>query len=252
MAETFDEAPDVSSAVPPQSGLPVLLLKVLGGIGITLILISLLLPATRQARPAARRSACKNNLKQIGLALHNYADKYGAFPPAYTVDRYGNPLHSWRTLILPYIDYEPLYNTIDLSVPWDDPVNAEAVKASISTFHCPGTNPGADLTTYLAVVGPNSCLRPDQPRRFSEITDGLDHTLAIVEVPLSSAVHWMSPMDADEDLVLSFAKEAQLPHNSGTHGLFADGHVDFIAATTPADRLRALMTVAGREKIADE
>lgn len=79
-------------------------IKICLAIAIVAISVALFLPATRNVRPAAYRSQCKNNLKQIGLALHNYHDEYQAFPPAYTVDADGKPLHSWRTLILPYME----------------------------------------------------------------------------------------------------------------------------------------------------
>ena len=69
---------------------------------------------------------CANNLKQIALALRNYESVYHALPPAYTVDAEGKPLHSWRTLILPYLEQQALYDKIDLSKPWDDPANKEA------------------------------------------------------------------------------------------------------------------------------
>jgi type II secretory pathway pseudopilin PulG len=97
-------------------------------------LFALMLPAGRVSRPAARRTQCKNNLKQVALALHNYADDHHALPPAYTVDAKGRPLHSWRTLILPYLDEQALYDSIDLSKPWDDPKNADAHEASLFSF----------------------------------------------------------------------------------------------------------------------
>ncbi|HSG73025.1 MAG TPA: DUF1559 domain-containing protein, partial [Planctomycetaceae bacterium] len=101
------------------------LLEVIVVFLVIVVLIALLMPVTRNAGPAARRWACKNNLKQIGLALHNYHDSFGTFPPAYTVDADGKPLHSWRTLILPFVEQQSLYDSIDLTKPWDDPANAE-------------------------------------------------------------------------------------------------------------------------------
>lgn len=79
-----------------------------------ILLLALLMPTTRTANNAARRSQCSNNLKQIGLALLIYHDTYGEFPPAYTVDDKGNHLHSWRTLLLPFLEQKTLYESIDL------------------------------------------------------------------------------------------------------------------------------------------
>src|SRR5262245_46299640 len=80
------------------------LLELLVVVAVIGILIALLLPATRSARPAARRAQCTNNLKQIALALRSYEQDHKALPPAYTVDESGRPLHSWRTLILPHLE----------------------------------------------------------------------------------------------------------------------------------------------------
>src|SRR5690606_17767117 len=77
------------------------------------ILVALLLPAVQSARETARRVQCANNLKQIGLAMHNYMDVNGAFPPAYLADSDGKPMHSWRVLILPYMEHRSLYDRYD-------------------------------------------------------------------------------------------------------------------------------------------
>lgn len=91
------------------------LIELLVVIAIIAILIALLLPAVQQAREAARRSTCKNNLKQIGLALHNYHDTYGQFPIAATGDRDNYPRITWLVRILPNMDQAALYNQMDLS-----------------------------------------------------------------------------------------------------------------------------------------
>src|SRR4051812_10595310 len=66
---------------------------------------------------------CLGHLKEIGIALHNYHADYGVFPPAYVADASGRPLHSWRVLILPYLEQKPLYNRYNFSEPWDGPNN---------------------------------------------------------------------------------------------------------------------------------
>ncbi len=211
------------------------------------ILFFLLLPAGGHSPEASRRSQCKNNLKQIGLALHNYHDKYQAFPPAYTVDASGKPLHSWRTLILPYLDQQALYDKIDFSKPWDDPANAEVFKTCPDFYRCPSTTGPSDQATYLAIAGPEGCLSTTHPRPISEITDGTSNTLMVVEVPVANALPWMSPQDADEQLLLSFGEQTQWHHTGGLHGVLADGSVYFLRGTLEPATWKGLCTVAGHE-----
>ena len=100
---------DVSGS-PKQKKSPIsTVLKLLAVLGIIGIVICMMLPAVRSAREPARRNQCKSNLKQIALALQGYAQVHGALPPAYTTDADGKPLHSWRTLILPFMEEQRLY-----------------------------------------------------------------------------------------------------------------------------------------------
>src|SRR5215831_16651108 len=126
-------------------------------VGILLLLLALFLPNYRGGAPreSARRMQCYNNLRNIVIALHSYESTYGCLPPAYTVDANGKPLHSWRTLILPFIDQQPLYNQIDFSKPWDDPANRTASETRLKLYECPSSTAGKGHTTYLAVVAPN-------------------------------------------------------------------------------------------------
>ncbi len=117
------------------------LIELLVVIAIIAILVALLLPAVQQAREAARRSTCKNNLKQLGLALHNYHDTHNMFPINwmgldYTTNN-GTPSFSWVTYILPYIEQGALYDTINFNLDLIDPNNLAASLQPIPALLCP-------------------------------------------------------------------------------------------------------------------
>ncbi len=219
--------------------------------GIIALVFALLLPFRRNITPSIHRTQCKNNLKQIALALHNYHDDCGALPPAYTIDANGKPLHSWRTLILPYLEQQALYNTIDLSKPWNHPVNSKAFKTTLPIYRCPASELPPNYTSYLASVGENSCFHPTNPRTFSEFTDGTSNTLMVVEFPNEYAVHWMSPLDADEDMIVGFASLGKLAHTGGTQVALADSSVRFLSDHIDPQTLLALFTVAGGETVGE-
>ncbi|MBX3451706.1 MAG: DUF1559 domain-containing protein [Planctomycetaceae bacterium] len=214
------------------------------------VVIALLLPAVRNPREAAHRTHCRNNLKQIGLALHNYHDEYGELPPAYTVDADGKSLHSWRTLLLPYLNKKDLYDRLDLTKPWNTPENAAVFENErLFPFQCPSANHGEFETNYLAIVTESSCLRPIRSLTLSEITDGTANTMCIVEVRQNQAVPWMEPRDLDEAALLTFDQKTTESHTGGRHILPMDGAVRFLSQTTPLETVKALATAAGGETI---
>lgn len=214
------------------------------------LLVALWLPVRRSVRPA-HRSQCKNNLKQIWIALSGYESVYHALPPAYTVDADGNPLHSWRTLILPYLEQKELYAKIDLTKAWDHPVNAEALKSNVLTYRCPSADGPANYTNYMAVVTSNSCFHPTEPRPLSEITDNQMETLLVIEMSSDHAVPWMAPRDADEAMFLAINPTSRLDHTGGMHAAFVDGTVRFLSDKLQTDIRRAFVTIAGNEQLPD-
>lgn len=121
------------------------LVELLVVIAIIAILIALLLPAVQSAREAARRIQCANNLKQIGLALHLYHDVTGKLPPGYVLPNYT----MWQAYLLPYIDQNNVYETLEFDQRWDTPgtPNAFACSHIISTFRCPTAGLPDSMTT---------------------------------------------------------------------------------------------------------
>lgn len=112
--------------------------------------------AINSAVGASRRTACSSNMLDIWVAVDAYHSRYGELPPPYTIDAQGNPLHSWRVLILPFLGEQELYDVIDLNDPWHDPANLALGDRMPGVFGCAehrhheGKSP---TTTYVAVVG---------------------------------------------------------------------------------------------------
>jgi prepilin-type N-terminal cleavage/methylation domain-containing protein len=112
------------------------LIELLVVIAIIAVLIALLLPAVQQAREAARRTQCKNNLKQLGLAIHNYHDTYLSFPPG-GINIGGVYYSNWAVGILPYIDQAPLYNLYNANVTNNNAANSPVVQVKLAAQNCP-------------------------------------------------------------------------------------------------------------------
>jgi prepilin-type N-terminal cleavage/methylation domain-containing protein/prepilin-type processing-associated H-X9-DG protein len=196
------------------------LIELLVVIAIIGVLIALLLPAVQAAREAARRAHCTNNLRQIGLALHNYNQIHGALPPGYVSNwstvwlRETGPGWGWASMILPQLEQGPIYDQIDFRRPIQDPTQSTVRTVPIATFLCPSDNmplrwtasaglvkvsgggilelviPICDVagSNYVGVygigepgVGGDGVFFRNTSVRLAEITDGLSQTLAVGE-----------------------------------------------------------------------
>lgn len=221
----------------------------IGVLGCGGVLVALLLPAVQVSRETARRMQCQNNLKQIVLALHNYHDVYNSMPPAYTVDANGKKLHSWRTIILPFLDASGAHSQIDFNEPWDSPRNLSVAAMMPQVYRCPtdGANPiGSYFTNYLALSGPGTILEDDKPRGIRDITDGTSNTALVVEAS-GSGIHWMEPRDMDVNAFVS--NPGKGTHPGGRNVALGDGSVRFLPDSTPAPVRQALSTRAGNDVV---
>lgn len=128
------------------------LVELLVVIAIIGVLIALLLPAVQQAREAARRMQCSNNMRQIGLALHNYAGTYGIFPLETYYSSYPDGNHyynSWIPCLLPFFEQSALANLYDDNYAFFDIKNKQAIETKLAAFECPSTPGGTQLTPEL-------------------------------------------------------------------------------------------------------
>lgn len=191
------------------------LVELLVVMAIIAILVALLLPAVQQASEAARRTGCKNNLKQLGLALQNYESTHRTFPPGYVArgvlprDPASNETGSgfaWSTFLLPVLDQSPLFQVLQFRQDAIDPVNIAVAATNVTVFQCPSDGGPASFTVsdgvgsyalgrsnYVGVYGIGDLnVAPGAPQgpgmffrnswvRALDIRDGMSQTLAIIE-----------------------------------------------------------------------
>jgi predicted Ser/Thr protein kinase len=211
------------------------------------VLVSLLISGGGTAREAARKSASLNNLRQIGIALHNYHDIYGAFPPAVVTDEAGKPLYSGRVLLLPYLEQGPLYESFTLDKPWDSVENFALSRVELPVFKDPHSDHPRPTTDYFFVTGAGTLFEPGKKVTMGDCKDGLANILVAVEVR-GNGTNWAQPGD------FSVSQPVQLPrghYQGGNLGLFADGSVRFLSADELApSQVRARATIAGGEPLA--
>jgi hypothetical protein len=170
----------------------------MNGMAVNGVMVALLLPAVQAAREAARRMQSMNNMKQIGIAMHNYHDTYKKFPAQAIYDDNGKPLLSWRVQILPFIGQAQLYERFKLDEPWDSPHNIELSKIVVEAYSNPNL-PG-NKTTYLAPAGQGMIMDGDKQRRIAEITDGTSYSIMLLEANREQAVIWTKPEDLAVDV----------------------------------------------------
>jgi hypothetical protein len=240
---------------------------VLGALGSLLIgpalLIGLLLPAVQKVRDAATRMQSSNNLKQIGLAMHNYNDTYGYIPPgnfkvpapgAPLTANYGNNGLSWRVALLPFLEEESLYKQFHLDEPWDSPHNKTLLTRMPKIYQHPNADSvktAAGFTYYRAFVGAGTAFDPTAGHNLkmpADFPDGLPSTILVVEA--ADPIEWTRPETED----FQYEPSKPLPKlgafwTSGTAALMGDATVQFLKKDISEQTLRALITRNGNDVV---
>ncbi len=201
---------------------------------------------------------CTNNLRQIGLAMHSYADAHGCFPPAYVADEDGKPMYSWRVLLLPYLEETYLYEQFNLDEPWDSENNRALRNMMPNVFMCPADedNDGSQ-TSYVMIVGPETFSDGPTGRKMVDMTDGLSNTIMIVETT-DSGISWAEPQDLDAESITFGLDDGSVEgirsnHADGCKILFGDGAVRTVNTEGTLDSssqaLHDMSTVSGGEYV---
>jgi len=215
--------------------------------------LGLVASGARSARESARKMHCTNNLKMIGIALESYRSQWGRFPPACTFDAQGNPAHSWRLLIIPYLESTSFYAQYRFNEPWNGPNNRLLHDIAPVLYRCPcesTSNLKQNETSYVAIVGPQTAWSPD-PSKTRHDPPG--QALLIVEIA-NSGIHWLEPRDWDVsegiDLINSGPNGPSSLHLGGVLAARADGSIEFLPNTLSVEELRELIVPGSGAKAA--
>lgn len=187
------------------------------------------------------------------MAVANYHAAFGSFPPAYVADENGKPMHSWRVLILPFLEQQQLYNAYNFAEPWNGPNNRKLASRIGSIYLRAGLEPDQMHTTsFVAVVGPQTAWPGSKPARYEDLRDGSGSTLLVVEVPDGQFL-WMEPKDLDFGQMsfrINYGSKRGLGSRlGGARVAFADGHVRWLSDDFNPDMLKAMLTASGGEKV---
>jgi hypothetical protein len=208
-----------------------------------------------------QQALCKSNLRNLVLGMQNHQDQRGDLPPLYIADPQGRPLHSWRVLLLPYMEQQLLFQQIRLNEPWDSEHNRQFHSQMPSFYLCPSSSHSREsgLTSYFSIAGEGAPLEPltlmsldDQAIRLyrsntslGSIQDGASNQIMVFEAT-GYSVNWMQPVDPTfEELRMSAGGDEKGigSHHAGAiaNAAMGDGLIVTLRAGTPPHVLRSLL-----------
>ena len=201
--------------------------------------------AAGQAAKASARMVSQNNLKQIGLAMHNYHDAFTALPAVAIYSKDGKPLLSWRVAILPFIEQDNLYKQFHLDEPWDSEHNKKLLAQMPKIY-----GPLGDKTHYRVFHGKGAAFEGKKGLKFTSFTDGLSNTVLVVEAV--DPVEWTKPEEFEYSAEAALPKLGGKPFENGFNALFGDGSVRMMSNKVKEELMRAVITRNGGETIKEE
>lgn len=207
----------------------------------SLLVVGVLLPVIETSREAARRTQSKNNLKQLGLALHNYADTFQGLPPGGIFNNEGRAYHGWMTSILPYLDASPFYNFVNFNESWDSPDNVGLFLHANTNFENPSEPtvrrhwefPVAHYSANAHVMGVNSFVKFSDIARTDKVF--LVGELAGDFIPWGCPYNWRE-LNSINSKPPTYGRSTR----EGCQFLFVDGHVEFVSNEVSNDVLKVM------------
>ena len=201
-------------------------------------LTTALAPAILAAKATGDRNGSLQNLRQIGLAFHNYHDTYKTLPAAIQIGPKNIP-HSWRITLLPFIDKGMnLFNEYRQDEPWDSENNKKVLAKMPAIYRCPQDRRDSTNTSYFVFVGPETVFPPNRGSRIADITDGTSNVIMAVES--KREVPWTKPEE------IPFSSEQPVPkvgnwYAGGFHILLCDGSVRFVSDSLDSQIMQLLI-----------
>lgn len=237
------------------------------------VLIAVLLPAVQAAREAARRTSCLNNLRQIGVALHDYEVMCGRFPPGgieLLANKTDGRQYAWGAFLLPHVEQTALYESFNFSQPYYIGTNVTAAKTRLAVFVCPSSpraatmlSGGLGASDYGGIYGervtgpndpPKGVMLYDRAIRIAEIRDGTSNTMAVSEDCDTSNMQWVNALNVFDvsspiNAASSIENDIKSQHPGGANGAFCDGSARFLAESMAIKTLAAICTRDGGEAV---
>jgi hypothetical protein len=195
-------------------------------------------------------------LAQLWKGMQSYHVANAHYPPAHLVDAEDRPVHSWRVVVTPYLDWQGFYDAYDFAEPWNGPGNSRLHEIRGMEFSARPLSRAKGHTDFVLITGPGTAFPGAATTSSAEFTDGLQHTIVATETA-HSGIFWLAPGDLDVTRYSFKVNERSQLAISNPYGrapcvVFADGHTERIGETISPQALGALTTIAGSDGVAQE